>query len=364
MKIKEIISLLESWAPISYQESYDNSGLIVGDREGDVSKVLITLDCVESVVDEAISKNCQMIIAHHPIIFGGLKRLNGNNYVEKTVIKAIKNDIAIYAIHTNLDNISLGVNAMIAEKLGLIHTRILSPKKQILKKLITYIPENSFEIVQNALFEAGAGHVGNYSHCGFSSIGNGSFLGNENSNPSLGSPNQLEIVKEIKFETIFPHYLESKIINTLFQIHPYEEVAYDVIALENTHKDVGSGIIGELENEISLEEFLKMVKEQFQLKTLKYTPSHKTIKRVAICGGSGSFLRMDALRNGADVFLSSDFKYHEWFDAEGQISYIDIGHYESEQYTKELIFNYLKEKALYLQSEISKVNTNPVNYFI
>lgn len=363
MKIKEIISLLESWAPISYQENYDNSGLIVGNRETEVSKVLITLDCIESIVDEAIRENCQLIIAHHPIIFSGLKRLNGKNYIERTVIQAIKSDIAIYAIHTNLDNVYTGVNAMMGERLGLMKTRVLSPKRQLLRKLVTYIPEAQFEKVSHALYDVGAGHIGNYSHCGFSSIGEGTFQGNEMSHPAIGNPHRLEKVKEIRFETVFSPFLESKIVQTLKEVHPYEEVAYDIFVLENEHHLVGSGLIGELKEEMTLENFLEWVKAQFELTTLKYTSIDKKIKRVALCGGSGSFLRFHAAQEGADVYISSDFKYHEWFDAEGTISYMDIGHYESEKFTKELIFNYLKKNALSLQSQISRVDTNPVNYY-
>lgn len=364
MILKEIITILETWAPSAYQESYDNSGLLVGNGEMEIIKALISIDCIESVVDEAIRENCNLIIAHHPILFGGIKRLNGSNYVERTIIKAIKNDIAIYAIHTNLDNISTGVNAMMAERLGLTNTQILVPKKQILRKLATYIPKESFEQVSQALFNAGAGHIGNYSQCGFSVIGSGTFMGNENSNPAIGKQNLLEKVEEIKFEVIFPQYLERKIIETLKKSHPYEEVAYEIYAIENENQEVGSGMIGDLAEEISLADFLQLAKKQFKLQTLKYTDYDKPIRRVALCGGSGSFLRSDAARQKADVFLSSDFKYHEWFDADNQLSYVDTGHYESEQFTKELILNYLEKNALYLQSQISRIETNPVKYIL
>ena len=364
MLVKEVIAILESWAPSFYQESYDNCGLIVGNRDMLVTKVLISLDCTEAVVDEAINEGCNLIVAHHPIVFSGLKRLNGSNYVERTIIKAIKNDVAIYAIHTNLDNISTGVNQMIADKLGLRHTKILSPKRDLLKKIVTYIPENEFESVSGAIFEAGAGHIGNYSHCGFSVQGEGRFLGNEDSNPQIGKKNQLEKVSERRFETIFPSFLQGKIIQALKQSHPYEEVAYDIYSLDNVNPTIGSGMIGQLVKEMNLSEFLEEVKRQFGLKSIKYTPIDKSIKTIAVCGGSGSFLRIDAFKAGADVFLTSDMKYHEWFDAEGLISYIDIGHFESEQYTRELLLNYLRKNALSLQSPISKVNTNPVNYYI
>lgn len=362
MTINEVIQLLEQWAPPVYQESYDNSGLLVGNPQAEVQKALITLDCTETVVDEAIREGCNIIIAHHPILFSGIKRLTGKNYVERTLMKAIKNDIAIYAIHTNLDNISSGVNAMMAAKLGLTKTQILLPKKQVLRKLITYIPTANFGQVSQAVFNAGAGHIGNYSHCGFSVRGQGSFKGNEISQPAIGKPQQLELIEEMRFETIYPVYLEASVLSALKMSHPYEEVAYDIFSLENENPLVGSGLIGELEKQMDLEAFLAFVKEQFHLKTLKYSSFSDKIKRVALCGGSGSFLRVNAMAAKADAYITSDIKYHEWFDAEGKIGLIDIGHYESEQYTKELILNYLKKKALSLPTQISMVNTNPVNY--
>lgn len=365
MQTSQLISLLESWAPRSYQESYDNSGLIVGEYDKELKKALISLDCTESVVDEAIESHCDIIIAHHPIVFSGLKKLNGTNYVEKTVIKAIKNNISIYAIHTNLDNVFHGVNNKIAEKIGLTNLQLLEPKKSMYKKLVTFIPKKHFERVSKSLFDAGAGTLGNYSRTGFSVSGLGTFEGNELSTPAIGTANVFETVEELRFETIFPSNIESKIIETLIQNHPYEEVAYDIISLENYSKKIGSGMIGELNEEVELTELLKMLKKTFHLENIKYTDYNGKIKKIALCGGSGSFLRHRASALGAQAFISADFKYHEYFDAENKLSYIDIGHFESEQFTKELIFEYLEKNALSLQSQISRVNTNPVkNYFI
>lgn len=364
MLTKELISILESWAPKSYQESYDNSGLLVGSYDKEIQKALITLDCTEEVIDEAIASHCDIVIAHHPIIFSGLKRLNGSNYVERTVLKAIQNNISIYAIHTNLDNVHNGVNQMIAQKLNLINTQILLPKQDILKKLITFIPNDAFDSVAKAVFDAGAGTIGNYSQTGFSVEGTGTFMGNENSNPAVGTPQELERVQEKRFETIFPSYLESNVIKALLLAHPYEEVAYDILSLDNSFSQVGSGYVGELKEEISLVGLLNILKETFHLSALKYTEYEGKIKKIALCGGSGSFLRKAAFQSGAQAFITADFKYHEYFDAEKKMSYIDVGHYESEQFTKELIFQYLEKNALSLQSQISRVNTNPVkNYF-
>lgn len=364
MKIKECIQLLEQWANPMLAESYDNCGLIVGDSQAEITGVLITLDCTEAVVEEALTKKCNFIVAHHPIVFSGLKKIVGKNYVERTILKAIKNDIAIYAIHTNLDNIYTGVNHMIAEKIGLKNTRILQPKTALYRKLVTYIPFEHREKVAEAVFNAGAGYIGNYSEASFFQSGIGTFKGNDASNPTIGTPNVLEQVEEYRWEVIFPFYLQSKVLSALKSSHPYEEVAYDILSLENAANDIGSGMIGELEESMELEEFLKHIKNTFHCGAIKYTPVTKKIKKIALCGGSGSFLRMDAMYQGADVFITSDMKYHEFFDSEWQMSIMDIGHYESEQFTKELIFNYIKKNVLSLPTQISSVNTNPVKYYI
>lgn len=364
MKIHEVISLLESWAPRSYQESYDNSGLIIGDKDAGVSKALLTLDCTESVVEEAMQIGANLIVAHHPILFSGIKSLTGKNYVERTILKAIKNDIAIYAIHTNLDNILTGVNKILADKLGLIDQRILSPKGQLLKKLIVFIPIQSVEEVKEAIFSAGAGRIGNYSECGYTQVGQGSFRGNEKANPTIGSKHVREIVDEIRFETVFLAYMESNIISAMKKAHPYEEVAYDIYSIENEHSEVGSGLIGELKQAIPFPEFLKSVKSSLNLEIIKYAGVKDVIKKVAICGGSGSFLRADAVRADADIFITSDMKYHEWFDSEDKLVIADVGHFESEQFVPQLIFEFLQKKALSLQAEISRVQTNPVKIYL
>lgn len=364
MQTKELIQILESWAPSSYQESYDNSGLLLGEYSKEITKALISLDCTEEVIQEAIDNQCQIVIAHHPILFSGIKRLNGSNYVERAILKAIKHDVSIYAIHTNLDNVITGVNHMMAEKIGLKNCKILSPKRQLLKKLVVYIPKMNFEEVTTSIFKAGAGNIGNYSECGFSNEGTGTYKGNDLSNPAIGTKNKLERADEVRFETIFPSYLETRIIASLLKSHPYEEVAYDLMPLDNFHPNVGSGLIGELENETDLNQLLSILKNEFKIPSIKHTQSKERIKKVALCGGSGSFLRFDAIKKEADAFISSDFKYHEWFDHENKIEFIDIGHYESEQYTPELISRYLQKNAVYLQSQISRVNTNPVKYYI
>jgi dinuclear metal center YbgI/SA1388 family protein len=363
MKIKDVTTYLETIAPLPYQESYDNSGLIVGDKNATVKKALITLDATEEVIDEAIRKKCQLVIAHHPIVFSGLKKFTGKNYVERVIIKAIKNNIAIYAIHTNLDNVLNGVNAEICRRLGLTNTRILSPKTGLLKKLYTFIPVTHHEQVSKAVFAAGAGYIGNYSETSFNVAGTGTFRGNENANPALGKKGVLEKAEEIKFETIFPAHLESKVIAALLAAHPYEEVAYDVVSLANPYHSVGSGMVGELKKPVEELAFLKSVKKNLQTDCIRYTALlGKPVTKVAVCGGSGRFLLNDAIAAEADVFITGDFKYHDFFDADGKIVVADTGHYESEQFTKDLLARQLLEKFPTFAALISEISTNPIKY--
>ena len=363
MKLRDICNKLEEWAPLAYQESYDNSGLIVGNPDQDVKGVLVSLDCLECVVDEAISKDCNVIVSHHPIVFGGLKSLTGKNYVERTVLKAIKNNIALYAIHTNLDNIDTGVNRMIADRLSLQNIRILEPKKDDLKMLITYVPNSHVEAVSAALFTQGAGSIGEYSECHFSVDGIGTFKGSENSNPAVGHKGVRESVSEQRIELVFPSYLESEVIFALKSAHPYEEVAYSVLSLNNKNQNVGSGMIGEISEPLNEMEFLKNLKIKLKTDCIRYTSLlNNEIKKVALCGGSGRFLLNAAKQSGADIFITSDFKYHEFFDAEDRILIADIGHYESEQYTMDLIADFLRKNFPKFAIHLSKVNTNPINY--
>ena len=338
--------------------------MITGDKDAEVTGALISLDCIESVVDEAIAKACNLIIAHHPIVFSGLKKLTGQNYVERTIIKAIKNDIAIYAIHTNLDNVHNGVNAMISEKIGLKHIEILAPKSGKLSKLEFFVPPKNTSEVLNALHQVGAGQIGNYENCAFVVNGNGTFKPNPQANPSLGQNERQETVNEDRIEVIYPSHLRNPLIQALRSAHPYEEAAYYTYDISNPNPQVGSGMIGELDRELGPEEFLNHLKDSMNLNSIKYTEMRKSkIRKIAVCGGAGSFLLPIAIAKGADAFVSSDFKYHEFFDAEGKIMIADIGHYESEVYTKELLDRILSEKFTNIATYLSEVNTNPVKYF-
>ncbi len=341
-KIKDILQQLDMFAPRAYQEEYDNSGLITGDTNALLNGALISLDCTEEIVEEAIRKNCNLIVAHHPIVFRGLKKITGSNYIERTIIKAIKNDIAIFAIHTNLDNVLHGVNKKIADRLGLVNTKILRPKRNTLNKLTTFVPKAYTESVLSKLHEAGAGMIGEYKNCSFRTEGTGTFLPTENSNPTIGETGQLEQVTEDRIELIFPSHLKGKILSALVASHPYEEVAYYIHQLENDNTGIGSGMIGELPEPIKSAEIMAYIKKSMNAKIVRHTALAKDeIKKVALCGGAGSFLLRDAISLQADVFISGDFKYHEFFDADKQITIADIGHYESEQFTKELIYEHI-----------------------
>lgn len=363
MVLGEIVDFLENMAPPSLQESYDNSGMIVGNREWEIRAALIALDCTPSIVEEAQAKGCNLIIAHHPIVFSGLKKLNGKNYIERAVMAAIKNDIAIYAIHTNLDNVHTGVNAKMAARLGLINTHILQPKKGLLQKLVVFVPTSHVEVVLQSMFNAGAGHIGNYSECHFGLEGTGTFKAGDNTNPYVGEKGKRHAEREQRLECVVPNWLSKKVIQAMKAVHPYEEVAYDLYPLENEHPQVGAGMVGELESEMEVRDFLQLLKEKFNAKGIRYTEPHKaTIKRVALCGGSGSFLLNNAIAAKADIFITADYKYHQFFDADGQIIIADIGHYESEQFTMELISDWLAKKFATFATHLTDLDTNPIRY--
>lgn len=363
MKIKELISHLEEIAPLSYQESYDNAGLIVGDPESTVSQALISLDCTEEVVDEAIANSCNIVISHHPIVFKGLKKFNGKTYVERVVMKAIKHNIALYAIHTNLDHILNGVNKKIANKLGLINCRILNPKENLLKKLVVFVPTSHIDSVKEAMFTAGAGNIGNYSECSYESFGKGSFKPINDANPYIGEKGIRHSEEEYRLETLINSSKENAIIKALLKAHPYEEVAYDIIPLSNNYNEVGAGIIAELAEPQSEMEFLLSLKEKMNVSVIRHTKLlNKKIKTVAICGGAGSFLLQNAIKAGADIFISADFKYHEFFDADGKIIIADIGHFESEQFTQELLLEIIQKKFPNFALRLTVQNTNSIKY--
>jgi dinuclear metal center YbgI/SA1388 family protein len=365
MRLAVLIKHLEAYAPLNYQEDYDNSGLLTGDVDADVTSALVALDCTEAIVDEAIAKNCNLIITHHPIVFKGLKKLTGKNYVERVIIKAIRHNIALYAIHTNLDSVHNGVNSVICNKLGLQQSRILNPKAGLLKKLVTFCPVAQATALREALFAAGAGDISAYTECSFNAEGMGTFKAGAGTDPFVGEQGIQHQEPEVRIETVFLVHNERKVLLALLENHPYEEVAYDIYALENKLSTVGSGMIGWLPNEIDVLEFLNLVKAKMNVTVIRHTaPTGKKIKKVAVCGGSGSFLLQHAIAAGADAFITADFKYHEFFDADGKLIIADIGHFESEQFTADLLKDIILAKFPALQVYLTTVCTNPINYFV
>lgn len=363
MTIKELTTCLEDFAPLAMQESYDNAGLLIGNPNKHINSALITLDVTEEVIDEAINNNHGLIIAHHPLIFKPLKRITGSNFIEKLVIKAIKHDIAIYAIHTNIDNMAKGVNAKLGEKLGLTNLRILAPGGSELNKIVTFCPVEHADAVREIMFKAGAGNIGNYDYCSYNTEGEGTFRAGEGTNPFVGNIGKLHIEKEIKIETIVPSYKVGNVIEAMLAVHPYEEVAYDIYPLKNTSSATGAGMIGELKQEMALTGFLKNVKKALNAQAIKHnTPIKKPVKKVAFCGGSGSFLISKAYAAGADVFITSDIKYHDFFEHQNEMTIVDAGHYETEQFTKVLLYEIIKEKFTNFALQISEITTNPVSF--
>jgi len=370
MKVKELFPILEELAPLAYAEEFDNVGLLVGNQEQELTGILVCHDALEAVIDEAIAKESNLVVCFHPILFSGLKKITGKNYVERAVLKAIKNDIAIYAVHTALDNHPNGVNKIFCDALGLINTKVLVPKQNFIQKLVTYtIPENEVQL-RNALFNAGAGKIGNYENCSFNSQGIGTYMGNENSNPEIGERFEFIEAKEIKIEVTFEKQLQSKILKALFSNHVYEEIAYEIYHLQNEHQNIGLGMIGELETAMNAKDFLHFVKEKMQCGNIRHSQLvEKPIKKVAVLGGSGSFAIKNAILANADVFLTADLKYHNYYEAENQLVLADIGHFESERYTKNYIVDFLKEKITnfapafsIVKIVLSEENTNPVKY--
>ena len=363
MQLSEITKHLEQLAPLAYAEDFDNVGLLVS-HANDITGILVCHDALEEVIEEAIAKKCNLVVCFHPILFSGLKKITGKNYVERAVIKAIKNDIAIYSVHTALDNHQNGVNKIFSDALGLSNTKVLIPKQNFIHKLVTYTQLDNAEQLRNALFDAGAGNIGNYENCSFNSQGIGTYMGNENSNPEFGDRFEFVESKEIKIEVTFEKHLQNKILKALFSNHVYEEVAYEIYKTENEHQNIGLGMIGELEKPMQPADFLQFVKDKMECGGIRHSQFLTTeIKKVAVLGGSGSFAIKNAISAGADAFLTADLKYHQFYEAENKLLLADIGHFESERYTKNYIVDFLKEKITNFAIILSELNTNPVKYF-
>ena len=363
MIVQDVIDHLHDLAPLNYAEDFDNVGLLVGDKNQKVNGILVTLDTLEVVVDEAIENKCNLIVSFHPIIFKGLKKITGKSYVERVVIKAIKHGIAIFSIHTALDNAYEGVNSIICDKLGLENKKILIPQPGNIKKLQTYVPKENAAELRNALFKAGAGSLGNYESCSFNVEGKGTYLGNDDSNPAIGEKGQLHTESETAISVIFKKHLETQVLKALFTNHPYEEVAYEIVSLNNTDVNTGMGMTGELRQPMEEKKCLELVQKTFNSECIRHSKLRsRPIKKVAVLGGSGSFAIKAAKASNADLFITADLKYHDFFTAEDDIVLADIGHYESEQFTKSFLVDYLSKKITSFAIILSKTNTNPVKY--
>ncbi len=363
MKIKEIVSTLEDYAPLSMQESYDNSGLIAGSDDDQVNSVLLSVDVTEKVIDEAVRRDAGLVISHHPLVFSPLKRITNRSRVERLLMKALRNNIALYAAHTNFDNAARGVNEFICRKLGLKDLQIVSPAAQKLRKLVVFVPSDHADSVRKAIFGAGAGQIGEYDQCSFNLQGEGTFRPSDEASPFTGEKGQMHTEREIRVETIYPFYIEEKVLGAMFESHPYEEVAYDIYPVENKFGEWGMGMTGRMEEPSEEMEFLKTLKEVFSSPVIKHTGLlGGKVEKVAVCGGSGSTLLENAISVGADVFVSADFKYHQFFDADGRIVIADVGHFESEQFTVELFYDILTKKFPKFAVYQTEVNTNPINY--
>lgn len=363
IRIGEIINFLETRAPLSLQESYDNAGLLTGDPEQPCTGAIISLDVTEAVLAEAVDKNCNLIIAHHPLIFRGLKRISRADPVGRIVIGAIRQDIAVYAIHTNLDNIVEGVNGRLADRLGILGRKVLQPVAHPLRKLITYVPDAHLETLRQALFEAGAGHIGKYADCSFVTSGTGTFTPGEGTDPFVGTQGKPHFEAEQKLELVFQAHLKKRVLDTLFRFHPYEEVAFDILRLENPHMSVGAGLMGSFAEAMDERDMMDMVSRICNIPVIRHSPlTGRKVKHIAICGGSGSFLIPKAIAAGADAFLTADLKYHDFFEPGGRMLLADIGHYESEQFTTELLYDLIREKFHTFAVQKTAFPSNPVNY--
>ncbi len=363
MKIKEIVSALDRFAPLPLQDGFDNAGLQIGLTEAEATGALLCLDVTEAVLDEAIALGCNLVISHHPLIFKGYKSITGKDYAERCILKAIRNDMVLYAAHTNLDNAKGGVNYKIAEKIGLKHLQVLEPQRNSLLKLVTFVPTEQAERVRKALFAAGCGNIGGYDSCSYNLKGEGTFRAGENTHPFCGSIGELHREEEVRIETILPSYKKGEVVRALLSAHPYEEPAFDLYPLENEWTQAGAGIVGELETPETGLEFLKRIKKIFEVECVKHNRlTGREIQKVALCGGAGAFLIPQAICSGADIFITGEIKYHDYFGHEDEILLAEIGHYESEQYTKEIFYSIIRDLFPNFALHLSKINTNPIKY--
>ncbi|RNC63788.1 Nif3-like dinuclear metal center hexameric protein [Proteiniphilum sp. X52] len=363
MRIKEIIQTIEQVAPLPLQEGYDNSGLQVGDANREVTGILLCIDVTEDVIDEALSLGCNLIISHHPVAFRPFKSLTGKNYTERCMMQAVRHDIALYAAHTNLDNARGGVNYKLAEMLELQNVKILQPLENALLKFVTTVPLQHAESVRNALFNAGAGGIGNYDSCSYNLSGEGTFRAKEGASPHIGEIGRLHFEPEVRIETVIPVMKREEVLRALLSVHPYEEPVFDFYPIANDWPQHGSGVVGVLPEPMPEQEFLYLLKDIFNLPTIQHSKTQgREIRDVALCGGAGAFLIPRAIAYGADAFITGEAKYNHFFDVEGRILLAVVGHYESEICTKEIFFDLISRKFPTFALHKSAFDSNPVKY--
>lgn len=361
--MKEVVAVLEAWAPLALQEDYDNCGLQVGDPEMDVDRAMITLDCTEAVVAEAIHRKCGLIISHHPVIFKDLRSITGQSDVERTLLMSIQGQVAIYVMHTNLDNVAHGVNGEIAARLGLKPLHVLVPRTDQLRKLVVFVPRAKATAVRDAMFHAGAGHVGRYAECSFNSEGFGTFMAGPGTHPYVGVPGEQHHEDETRVEVLCPATAEREVLAALRKVHPYEEIAYDLYNLQVPHQEIGSGLVGEWEAPMDELPFLDLLKHVFGTPAVRHSRiTGMQIRRVAVCGGSGAFLIAKAMAAKVDAFVTGDVKYHSFFLPEGRMLLADIGHFESERFTMHLMQRRLGEVLPTFATRLTETVTNPIHF--
>ncbi|MDX2495518.1 MAG: Nif3-like dinuclear metal center hexameric protein [Desulfuromusa sp.] len=332
--VSDVIGLLNRLCPTYLAEDWDNVGLQVGNPAAEIDKILVCLDAEEIAIQEALRQGAQLIISHHPLIFRPIKRLSPTDMTGRVLFQAIKHDISVVSAHTNLDRAADGLNDWLAERLGVLGVVPLEqPTGGYFYKLVVYVPLGHEMEVRDAVFAAGAGQVGAYDHCSFNSRGTGTFRGNQETRPFIGTPGEIEKTEEVRFETIVPAPVLNKVVSRMLKVHPYEEVAYDLIPLANEHLQVGLGRVGQLKKSILLQQFADQVKEKLQLPALKLVGDlEQKISRVAVCGGTGMSMFSAAVRHGADCLVTADIKFHEAQRARAEgVALIDAGHFATEQ---------------------------------
>lgn len=365
MDIRSIINAIEDFAPRALQEDYDNSGLQAGDVTNICTGVLLALDVNKETVKEAKENNFNFIVSHHPILFKGIKSITPTSDIGSILIDAITHNISIYSAHTSLDNARFGVSYRMADKLKLQHIHTLQPQASKLCKLVVFAPTAYAESIKRALAKSGAGEIGDYRGCSYSMDGLGAYEATANAHPFIGEIGELHEEAETRIEVILPKRLLSQSLKAMLKVHPYEEPAYDIIPLLNNDAYSGSGAIGALPTPMPLKDFLQILKNVFKCPCIRHNGlnGNQLIQKVALCGGSGSFLANDAIQQGADIFVTGDVKYHDFTTINGQIVVADIGHYESEQCAKEILYDIISDKFPKLNIRQSKTENNTIKYF-